>query len=929
MLSLENWVIPVNYNLNLNISPVETNFNGEISINLKAKDINFTSFKLHSHNLVITNAILSDSDDNSIFLKVTYDKSNQLVQFNAADSENSTTIFSDTDLLLHLKYLGQITTINNLNDKTTGIFKSVYNNKTIIATHSQPVYARSIFPCIDEPNQKVTFNLEINTLSTMKVISNTNLIDVIKFDNKKSIFKFGKTPLMNPSIFGLSIGDFDLIKVSTKSINNNTIPITIYSPENVNAATFVLDTIKNFLPIIENFFNFAYPLKKLDFVLLPFLSDMAMENFGMITLQMSNFLLPPSLLSNKSIVSQLEQVIVHELVHQWIGNYITFDSWDHLWFNESFATFLACLLVEQQENGYSGYFKSADYLDIILATTVEKDLSSESKSIVSLIKDKISSTSSNLDGISTNNLFDPQAYNKGIIILRSFEQCVGYENFQKACQSLFSDENVDFHSTAYKPMDLWVHFSETLKSKNISSYFYTSTKFPGIPIVSLSFEENSKTKLVQHRFITDVLDQNDFEQYEDVPYNIPLLSDKQLHSDLLTDRSLELYEEVLLLNNESQGFYIVSYESLKSYKMFIEKILKNEFSENNLFKIFSDILLIISTKLYQKPIHVRGTIYLLENIASSISKIDLNKYGIAIAKGLEVLQVISNSGVLAEDDNKYEDNLLKSIILPLLETIRNTKESSFKDQLLSQLYFLGRKDPSVFKDCSEYYEQLFQGPKRSVPYSLISAIYTVISTNIETIKQWKKFSELTRNSKSIETNVKTMSTDNIQDKLSISLQNFALENVSFSVNHAIIEKVLNFINDSIDIPGIEVTLFGFTFNSNKIVQETKTKEESSTDVEKISSAVWKWYVKNFEEWERMTKKKTARAEKIAANLSMITMVVFQICYPINKANITDFVNKKTGDDKEHRGYLTAALQEAETRLIIKEATFDNLKHIYN
>src|SRR5262249_26313768 len=41
-------------------------------------------------------------------------------------------------------------------------------------------------------------------------------------------------------------------------------------------------------------------------------------------------------------------LISHELAHQWFGDMITCNSWEHVWLNEGFATYMTGLWLEQR-----------------------------------------------------------------------------------------------------------------------------------------------------------------------------------------------------------------------------------------------------------------------------------------------------------------------------------------------------------------------------------------------------------------------------------------------------------------------------------------------------------------------------------------------------------------------------------------------------
>jgi aminopeptidase N len=91
-------------------------------------------------------------------------------------------------------------------------------------------------------------------------------------------------------------------------------------------------------------FGREYPFDKLDHVFCPEFNVGAMENVGLITYT-ERFVFRST--PTPSDVTDLAEVVFHEIAHMWFGNLVTMRWWDDLWLNESFATYVSYLCLTE------------------------------------------------------------------------------------------------------------------------------------------------------------------------------------------------------------------------------------------------------------------------------------------------------------------------------------------------------------------------------------------------------------------------------------------------------------------------------------------------------------------------------------------------------------------------------------------------------
>ena len=109
---------------------------------------------------------------------------------------------------LKIEFSGKIT------DAMHGLYPCYY--KELFATQFESHHAREAFPCVDEPEAKATFSLEIKALSDLEVLSNTEIIEKNKNGNIQRV-RFAKTPKMSTYLLAFVLGDFQRVSKKTKS----------------------------------------------------------------------------------------------------------------------------------------------------------------------------------------------------------------------------------------------------------------------------------------------------------------------------------------------------------------------------------------------------------------------------------------------------------------------------------------------------------------------------------------------------------------------------------------------------------------------------------------------------------------------------------------------------------------------------------------
>lgn len=456
---------PEHYELKLDLLQAKNReFNGIVDIFGEINDEK--EIALHSKDLEIKKIIFAN-DIKLNFSKVENDEilvNIEKLNFKKGDK-----------IQLKIEFSGKIT------DAMHGLYPCYYKEngeeKELFATQFESHHAREVFPCVDEPEAKATFSLEIRALSDLEILSNTEIIEKNENGNIQQV-RFAKTPKMSTYLLAFVLGDFQRVSKKTKS--GVEVSVLATKVQKSELMEFPLNFAVRVLEFYEDFFGQKFPLSKCDHIALPDFSSGAMENWGLITYRETALLAGKnSSISSKKYVAL---VIAHETSHQWFGNLVTMKWWDELWLNESFATMMEYLATDALEPKWKIWEEFA-----------------VNEAVLSLRRDAIDGVQAvhvpvhHPDEIST--IFDGAiVYAKGARLMNMLRKYVGNDAFQKGLQRYF--DKFKYQNTIGD--NLWDCLSEA-SGKNVADFMNPWLFKSGYPSV-LAEEDGEELKLSQNQF---------------------------------------------------------------------------------------------------------------------------------------------------------------------------------------------------------------------------------------------------------------------------------------------------------------------------------------------------------------------------------------------------------------------------------------------
>lgn len=338
------------------------------------------------------------------------------------------------------------------------IGKNKFGERTFFGDN-WPNRAHLWFACVDHPSDKATVRFKV------KAPSQYTCVSVGQLEKQETANGYTTTSYFSSHALPTKVMVIGIAKLVSEQLTNGdqmTVQSFVYPQDRVpgfhdmKVAVQPLDFFTNYIG--------AYPFEKL-YNVQSTTRFGGMENAGCI------FYDEGAIKGDGS----MENLIAHEIAHQWFGNSASESDWPHLWLSEGFATYFTSLYLEHT------YGKER----------MQEQLALDRKKVLRFAE---TATTPVLDTVSSDLMYllNPNSYQKGCWILHMLRTKVGDENFQKGIRAYYE-------KFAYKNASSsdFIACMSAVSDRDLGPFFHQWLKRPGHPILKIEKLKKGKYEMLR------------------------------------------------------------------------------------------------------------------------------------------------------------------------------------------------------------------------------------------------------------------------------------------------------------------------------------------------------------------------------------------------------------------------------------------------
>ncbi len=233
-------------------------------------------------------------------------------------------------------------------------FKEFYGNMAIY-TLSEPNYGPVWWPSKDLPDDKAYTELHIYAPAGMKGVSNGTITDVTENSDGTTTYNWKSSYPIATYLVSIVVTKFSYWEDTYTSLDGNRqMPLTYYAfPHDSSKSRVDWKKTPKMISMLANYFG-EYPFIN--------------EKYGMAQFGWTNGAMEHQTITSMGYLlvtgdNTYDNVVIHELSHQWFGDAVTLKNWKNIWLNEGFASYCEALWEEHVsgKDAYFNYMKNFDY----------------------------------------------------------------------------------------------------------------------------------------------------------------------------------------------------------------------------------------------------------------------------------------------------------------------------------------------------------------------------------------------------------------------------------------------------------------------------------------------------------------------------------------------------------------------------------------
>jgi aminopeptidase N len=323
-------------------------------------------------------------------------------------------------------------------------------------------------PCLDHPSAKATVSFTITAPERELVVANGKFVSATRTNQSMRAWGFDEAKPIPAYCMVIAVSEGAKIDANPAAVT----PLSYYVPQKDAAYA-----PKGFAPAAPALAFFSqtiapYPYEKLALIVGATRFG-GMENSSAIVFTSTLFdLRVNDKMSRRfDVPTRMEDVIAHEIAHQWFGDSVTESTWADLWLSEGFATYFAGLFIEKHEGDEAFREFMQDAATRYFAFEKQRNVPIHDTETLDLMK-----------------LLNPNNYEKGAWVLHMLHRRLGDEAFFKGLRDYYNAHREANATTE----DLRVALEKS-SGKNLKQFFARWIYGAGHPIYELSSERKGKS----------------------------------------------------------------------------------------------------------------------------------------------------------------------------------------------------------------------------------------------------------------------------------------------------------------------------------------------------------------------------------------------------------------------------------------------------